>query len=85
MNPSDPREDHTLLKHWETELEEPPKKEPDSPRRAKRPPLGAKCAKCGGSELSSMPTFSVGSGVSAKPFADDVRCHRCGHIAPPAL
>ena len=53
--------------------------------RAKRPAPSARCSACGSSVLSSVPTFSAGSGVAARPFAEDVICHPCGHIGPPAL
>jgi len=56
-----------------------------SPKPVKRPPSGARCAHCGCPELSCLPTFSAGAGVAFRPVADDVFCHRCGHIAPPAL
>jgi hypothetical protein len=56
-----------------------------SPRPTRRPPQGARCEKCGCTELSSLPTFSVGAGIAFRPIDDDVYCHRCGHIAPPEL
>lgn len=52
---------------------------------AKRPPPSARCPGCGHAELSSVPTFSAGSGVANRPFSEDVYCHRCGFIGMPAL
>ena len=49
----------------------------------KKSPPGACCAKCGGSELSSIPAFALGSGIAYRPVADDVYCRRCGHMGTP--
>lgn len=56
---------------------------PVARRPAHRPPECSACEKCAGRELSSVPAFSAGSGIGARPFAEDVICHRCGHIGPP--
>ena len=56
-----------------------------TPPRSKRPPDSARCSACGGSSLSCVRTFSAGSGIVARPFAEDVICHDCGIIAPPSL
>lgn len=85
MSATDPRDEHNLLRTWEKEQEEGNPVGLFAPRRRTRPPEGAMCEKCGCKELSALPAFSAGSGVAARPFSDDVRCHRCGHIAPPAL
>ena len=53
--------------------------------RALRPPPSARCAGCGSDMLSSVRTFSAGSGVGARPFAEDVICHGCSFIGPPTL
>ena len=55
------------------------------PPRAKRPPDSARCAGCDGNSLSTVRSFSAGSGVGAHPFAEDVICHDCGLIGPPTL
>ncbi len=49
---------------------------------AVRPPAGARCEKCGGASVSSMPYFSAGSGLAFRPIANDICCQRCGHIGP---
>ena len=53
--------------------------------KPKRPPPSARCPNCGNSELSSLPTFSAGSGVAMRPFAEDILCHGCGFIGMPDL
>jgi len=53
--------------------------------RAKRPPDCARCSACGGDAISAYPTFSAGSGVAMRPYADDIICRKCGHIGPPAI
>lgn len=53
--------------------------------RAKRPPPSTRCPQCGHADLSALPTFSAGSGVVTRPFAEDVVCHGCGFIGMPAL
>ncbi|WP_155850553.1 hypothetical protein [Chthonomonas calidirosea] len=49
------------------------------------PPLapGAICARCGHTDVIPFPTFSIGSGISRRPWAEDVFCRRCGHIGLP--
>ena len=54
-------------------------------RKASRPPHSARCSACGNGLLSAVPTFSAGSGVAARPFAEHVICHGCGFIGPPTL
>ena len=34
---------------------------------------------------AALPTFSAGSGVATRPFAEDIFCHGCGFIGMPAL
>ena len=53
------------------------------PRRIWQPPSGARCAGCGSADIAGLPTYSVGSGVALRPYADDVLCRKCGQIAPP--
>jgi ribosomal protein L40E len=53
--------------------------------RRRLPPDGARCARCGSTEIACLPTFSVGAGVAYRPVADDVLCRRCGAIEPPDL
>ena len=53
--------------------------------RAKRPPPSTRCPSCGHAELSSLATFSAGSGVATRPFAEDIFCHGCGFIGMPDL
>ena len=53
------------------------------PRRIWQPPSGARCAGCGSADIRGLPTYSVGSGVALRPYADDVLCRNCGQIAPP--
>ena len=56
---------------------------PVKPRRIWQPPSGACCAGCGSADITGLPTYSVGSGVALRPYADDVLCQKCGQIAPP--
>jgi len=63
---------------------------PDAPhpvaaRPARPAPAWARCGACGHAVVSSVPAFSAGSGIAARPFADDVYCHRCGLIGLPAI
>ena len=51
----------------------------------KRPPASARCPACGHADLSSLPTFSAGSGVALRPYAEDILCHGCGFIGVPDL
>ena len=64
----------------------PDEDEPPLRKRAIMPvsPL-SRCEKCGSAEVSALSSFSTGSGTAYRPFADDVICRRCGHIAPPDL
>ena len=50
--------------------------------RVPPPPPGGVCVGCGSAEIASLPTHSVGAGLSLHPMADDVLCLRCGKIAP---
>jgi hypothetical protein len=58
---------------------------PTHARAAKSAPACARCEKCGSESVSSLPKFSAGSGVGSRPFAEDVICNQCGHIAPFAI
>jgi hypothetical protein len=62
-------------------------REEASPRKLPRVPVSplSRCEKCGSAEVSAQPSFSAGSGTAFRPYADDVYCRRCGHIAPPDL
>src|SRR5579871_758706 len=51
----------------------------------KQPPENARCARCQSPEISSLPGFSVGSGIAVRPVAEDVYCRRCGSIGVPIL
>ena len=53
-------------------------------RNRKVPAGNARCEKCGSAELSSLPTFALGCGLSARAIADDVICRRCGTMGQPA-
>lgn len=55
------------------------------PRKPRPTPQCATCARCGHPILSAIPTYSVGMGLAYRPIADDVRCHRCGHIGPATI
>jgi hypothetical protein len=83
MRDDDPRRDGELLKRLtdaqSNEMESP------SSRTIRRPPSIARCERCGCANVSALPTFSVGSGLTYRPVPEDIYCHRCGHIAPPAL
>ena len=80
MNERDPEREVHILAKADREEEAPP------PKRAIVPvsPL-ARCEKCGCAEVSALPSFSAGSGTAYRPYAEDVYCRRCGHIAPPEL
>lgn len=81
------REDANPQESPETAPAEQEMEESSSRRNAawtgKRSPVHGRCPRCGSSDLSHLPTFSIGSGIAARPVADDVYCRRCGHIAPP--
>lgn len=49
----------------------------------RQPPPQAACIMCNSRHVSYLPTFALGSGIALRPFADDVLCRRCGHVAPP--
>ncbi len=78
-DPNDPRDDTPLLRrmHPLGEIGE-----ADATPTAVRPPVGARCEKCGGTSVSSLPYFSAGSGLAFRPIANDICCQRCGHIGP---
>ncbi len=82
MPKNDPRRQGNLLRKLPEVPEEAALPERKPPRR---PPGNARCEQCGSADLSRLPSFSVGSGIAARPVSDDVYCHRCGHIAPPLL
>lgn len=75
----DPREDRALLRLLRP-LSDIGEAEPAA--AAVRPPVGARCEKCGSASVSSMPYFAAGSGLAYRPIANDVCCQRCGHIGP---
>jgi len=76
---NDPRETPRLLRRLHPLGEV---GEAETTPRAIPPPVGARCEKCGGTSVSSMPYFSAGSGLAFRPIANDVCCRRCGHIGP---
>lgn len=51
----------------------------------KRPPENARCACCKSLDISSLPSFSVGSGIAVRSIAEDVYCRRCGYVGIPIL
>lgn len=75
----DPRDDARLLRRLHPLGEV---GEAQSNPIAIQPPVGARCEKCGGTSVSSLPYFSAGSGLAFRPIANDVCCQRCGHIGP---
>jgi hypothetical protein len=76
---NDPRADGALLRRLHPLGEV---GEAEAGPKPTRPPVGARCEKCGSTTVSAMPYFAAGSGLAFRPIANDLCCQRCGHIGP---